>query len=261
MSSESNPRWWLAVNGKAEGPFTMEEISLRLRSGQIAASTPACAEGMTEWKPIASWPDLATTIPRANSPIGPPPAPPPFPNAAPSAAPHSSASEPVLTNPLLPQMANWICIYSIGISPALWFFQHMLCCIDGTFADNSDFAALNILLQGVDTLKSFAVTILLFVGGARLRRLRASGASLIRIGLWIGLVGGTVLVALGLFGGFVLAMSSDVGETAQASPEDAAAALVQAAQIFVGFCEMLFMIFSLIWLTRHQRELPLTSGA
>jgi hypothetical protein len=178
----------------------------------------------------------------------------------PSAAAYGEASEPVLTNPLLPQMANWICIYSIAAAPALWFVQHMLCCIDGTFADDSDFAVLTVLLQGVDALKSLAVSVLLFVGGMRLRRLRASGASLIRIGLWIGLIGGAVLIALGLIGGIVFAMSSEAGEAAPSSPENAAATVMQAAQLFVGFCELLFMVFALIWLTRHQRELPLTPG-
>ena len=256
MSSESIARWWLAVNGKAEGPFTRDEITLRLRSGQIAASTPACAEGMTEWKPIASWPVLATIVPPANSSIGPPP----FPNAAPSAAPHSGASEPVLTNPLLPQMANWICIYSIGIAPVIWFVQHMLCCVDGTFADESDSAVMLLSLKAMDAFKSLVVTVMLFVGGARLRRLLTSGASLIRIALWIGLIGGAVLIALTIVG-VVFAAPSEVGEGAQPPPVTVAATLVQTAQLIVGFCEMLFMIFSLIWLTRHQRELPLTSGA
>lgn len=259
MSSDSGKSWWLAINGKSEGPFSTEEIGSRLRSGRVTASTPACAEGLTEWKPIASWPALANAVPAANLSVGPPPAPPPFPNATPNASPYSGASEPVLTNPLLPQMANWICIYSIVIAPIIWFVQHMLCCVDGTFSDESDSAVILLLLRAVDAVKSLAVTVLLFIGGARLRRLRTSGASLIRIALWIGLIGGAVFIALTVVG-VVFALPNDVGEGTQSPSENAAATLVQTAQFIVGFCEMLFMIFSLVWLTRHQLELPLTPG-
>jgi hypothetical protein len=42
-------------------------------------------------------------------------------------------------------MANWICIYSIVTAPVIWFLQHMLCCVDGTFADESDSAVFRVL--------------------------------------------------------------------------------------------------------------------
>jgi hypothetical protein len=249
----------LAINGESEGPFSIDEIGSRLRSRRIGASTPACAEGLTEWRPIALWPSLAPAIPAANSSVGPPPPPPPIPNAMPTAATCGGPSEPVLTNPLLPQMANWICIYSIAIAPLIWFGQHMLCCVDGKFADESDSAIILLALGAMDAFKSLVVTIMLFVGGARLRRLRTSGASLIRIAFWIGLVGGAVLIAL-MVVGVVFTAPSEVGEGAQPPPETVVATLVQTAQLIVGFCEMLFMIFSLIWLTRHLLELPLTPG-
>jgi membrane-bound ClpP family serine protease len=135
----------------------------------------------------------------------------------------------------------------------------MLCCVDGTFADESDSAVIFLLLRATDAFRSLVVTIMLFVGGARLRRLRTSGASLIRIALWIGLIGGAMFIAL-MVAGVAFAVPSDVGEGVQSPSESTAATLVQTAQLIVGFCEMLFMVFSLIWLTRHQRKLPLTPG-
>ena len=262
MNNESGKRWWLALGGKSEGPYTRDDIAGRLRSGQVTAATPACLEGAADWKPLSSWPDLAMAFsPASASAAPPPPIPPPFPNAAQGPAAGAGASQPVLTNPLLPQMANWICIYSIGVAPVIWFFQYMLCCIDGTFSSDSDLAALGALFQAVDALKSLAVTVLLVIGGMRLRRLRASGSFLIRIALWIGLLGGAVLYAIGLFGGVALAMSAGEGEiAASAPPENPAETLVQGAHLVVGFCELLFMIAALVWLTRRQRELPLVPG-
>ena len=257
MSSDSGARWWLAINGKSEGPFSSEEIGRRLRSGRVTASTPACAEGLTEWKPIASWPALANAIPAANSSIGPPPPPPPapplFPNATPSAPSYSGVSEPVLTNPLLPQMANWICVYGTVVSPALFLVNHMLCFVTGpTASEDENLALVGFLLHVVDALKSCAVTVLLFVGAMRLRRLRASGSALIRIALWIGLVAGVgfLMAELALS---VIAESSD-SETNQA------VLLILFVVLFIDLCDVAFMVTSLIWLTKYEHELPLTPG-
>ena len=44
--------WFLAINGKSEGPFTVDEVGGRIRSGQVTPQTLAYTQGMSDWTPL-----------------------------------------------------------------------------------------------------------------------------------------------------------------------------------------------------------------
>lgn len=46
------PEWYLAAQGRQEGPVPLEELVVRLRGGRIDASTLVFGPGLTEWTPI-----------------------------------------------------------------------------------------------------------------------------------------------------------------------------------------------------------------
>lgn len=124
------------------------------------------------------------------------------------------------------------------------------------FNETSTFFALGILLEGTEVIKSLIVTILLVIGGIRLRRLRASGATLIQTALWVGLIGGCLL------GGFII-MVGVVAASEEADPfpdANSVQDLVNIGLMLIGLCESVFMVVALIWLTRRKATLPLTMG-
>src|SRR5690348_14039418 len=104
MSTARAAKWWLVINGKADGPHDEAHLAKCLTEGQIDGLTQACLVGQREWHPIEEWQQLAAILPPAGS------VPPPIP-------------QPVASNPhepsvhqsgiLLPEMAQWIGIYAI----------------------------------------------------------------------------------------------------------------------------------------------------
>lgn len=56
ISAASSNRWWLDVNGRPDGPHTTEAVIATFRAGHIAATTRACPEGGSEWRPLSAWP-------------------------------------------------------------------------------------------------------------------------------------------------------------------------------------------------------------
>lgn len=64
----SERTWYLAVDGKQEGPFQAEEIEKKIRAGAVARSAHVYREGMGNWAPVAGEPRFAaafrTSIPR-----------------------------------------------------------------------------------------------------------------------------------------------------------------------------------------------------
>jgi len=84
----TTPEWYLAREGKQEGPFTEQAVVARIRSGQADGSTYVYGPGTSEWVPLSSLPALAVHL-------APAPAPAPVaaeaPRAAAATAPASSA--------------------------------------------------------------------------------------------------------------------------------------------------------------------------
>ena len=40
--------WYLAINNKSEGPFTVDEVGTRIRGGQVTPQTLAFTQGMAD---------------------------------------------------------------------------------------------------------------------------------------------------------------------------------------------------------------------
>lgn len=128
----------------------------------------------------------------------------------------------------------------------------MTCCVTGTTgSEDPDVAPIGFFVDALDALKSLAATVLLFIGGMRLRRLRASGARIIRIALWIAIVAGSAFFAAEMA----------ISMVAKSDPEmPLALILIALGYALVALCEFAFMILALVWLTKYERELPLIAG-
>ncbi len=66
--------WYLAMNGKSEGPMTVEEVANRIRSQQANAQTFAFSQGMNEWIPLGKIPQFNQFFRASSAAIPPPPA-------------------------------------------------------------------------------------------------------------------------------------------------------------------------------------------
>lgn len=118
-STATSTRWWLALDGRPDGPRTIAYITAAVQAGQVTLTTPACPEGGCEWKPLAIWPELAALATAQQQ------SPPSFPSTSLLPAAKASAvgnDDRLLTNDLLPPMANLICVYTILIVPLFWIF-------------------------------------------------------------------------------------------------------------------------------------------
>lgn len=59
LPTETTQRWWVAVDGRTEGPRTAAYITAAVQAGQLALTTQVCLVGDKEWKPLTVWPELA----------------------------------------------------------------------------------------------------------------------------------------------------------------------------------------------------------
>lgn len=251
LTIDSEQRWWLAVDGRPDGPFTTGYVSTALQAGRLSAMSLVCPQGDAEWKPLAAWPGLAKLAdsvaavpPPPLPPSSPPPSPPPFPGSV----------ERLLTNVLLPPMANVICVYAIVVVPLYWMFGFaMLLREDNPFlAGTGCYLAngANVLLNQLVTL---ALTIVLAVAGIRLRDLRTSGERFVRLSLSVWLAW-SVIQILVFFGLMIVGV---VHEAVEDSSE-----AVSAGDIFHLFVVLVFWlcdIVAVIWLFRRRDRLPLDS--
>ncbi|WP_417385366.1 DUF4339 domain-containing protein [Gimesia sp.] len=238
---ESPPsQWWLAKNGEAEGPLSHQEISDALKSNRIRSADYAYSSDEKEWKPLSACSEFESGT--EESALRSPPAPPV----------ESYPIEPLFTNPRLPAMANWICIYSLQISPWLWCLYTVSEMISGgLLAENASLAGVEVLTMFVNTLVSLAVTISLFIGGARLRTLSRSGPNIFIISIVF-----ATAVHLLLF----LCTIAIISMTDQNSfvSKTVAVELIEYFIFIVALCEGAFLLTSLFWLRRNARFLPLS---
>src|ERR1700722_11092877 len=106
-------KWWIANRGLADGPFNETYVVTALKMHLIQPTTLACPVGAQQWKPVSDCPEFAEIAAAV---------PPPLPPALPG---HPlDVCLPLLTNPALPKMANWISIYCIAVTPILWAFNN-----------------------------------------------------------------------------------------------------------------------------------------
>lgn len=236
----SQSQWWLAKNGLAEGPLSQQEIRDALKSGKISSADFAYSSDSNEWKPLSAWSEFVSGSEEAalQSPPDPPV--------------ESYPIEPLITNPRLPPMGNWICIYTLLVSPWLWWFYTVSEMTSGlTFVENSPPAGVEALAIFVGMLTSLVITVALFIGGMRLRALRRSGSTIIILSIVVA-VAAQILM---LFGVILLFAMSDPSHFAT---KTVTAELINFFVVVVGLCEAAFMITALLWLRRNERYLPLT---
>ena len=151
-------KWWLAVDGETKGPYNQAYAVAMLKSAKIDGTTLACPEGGQQWKPLSDWPAFADAVGQTASPPTTAGAAESQVSSATPATPAAVYAEPakgdddsrLLTNPQLPSMANWICIYSIAISPLLWILANGTCCVSGpTFHEASSLFGIEVILTVV----------------------------------------------------------------------------------------------------------------
>jgi uncharacterized protein (TIGR00266 family) len=64
--------WYVAVDGKQEGPFATDEVVRRIRAGQIPRSAHVFAQGLAQWEPVSSRGEFAAAFGAAAAPPPPP---------------------------------------------------------------------------------------------------------------------------------------------------------------------------------------------
>ena len=238
---ESPPsQWWLAKNGMAEGPLSHQQIRDALQSSKISSADFAYSSDSKEWKPLSAWSEFVSGSEEAT--LQSPPAPPV----------ESCPIEPLITNPRLPAMANWICIYTLQISPWLWCFYVVSQMTYGTVLDEKDpLMGLEAFAMFVSMLVSLGVTISLFIGGARLRALSRSGPNIIILSI---VVATAVHLLLSLWGIGIIAMA----DQSNFASKTVAVELINYFEVIVELCEWAFLLTTLFWLRRNAQFLPLS---
>ncbi|QDU09634.1 GYF domain-containing protein [Gimesia aquarii] len=232
--------WWLAKNGVAEGPLSHQEISDALNSNRISLADYVYSSIEKDWKPLSAWSEFESGT--EESALQPPPVPPV----------ESYSIEPLLTNPRLPPMANWICIYTLQISPWLWCLYVIAGITYGTDLDeNAPLVGVEAFAIFVSMLVSMGVTISLFIGGARLRALSHSGPNIIILSIVVA----TAVYLLFFLWAIVISAMADQSHFVS---KTVAVELFDYFVFIVALSEGAFMLTSLFWLRRNARFLPLT---
>ncbi len=68
--------WYIAINGKSDGPFSREEILSKLSGGEINKDTYLFRQGMDNWKPLKDIDEFKMGIESGSSKVEVPPVPP-----------------------------------------------------------------------------------------------------------------------------------------------------------------------------------------
>ncbi|HET6323613.1 MAG TPA: hypothetical protein VFG04_02840 [Planctomycetaceae bacterium] len=225
--SAAEKQWWLARQGVADGPHSCAYITASLRTKTLAPETLACLVGAQEWKPLTDWPDFGYT---------PAPQPPPIP---PQSRPATISGNP-FTNPALPSMANWLCVYCLLWRPVVSVFGLL-----NTFDAPASWFV-------VPSTSIFLTTSFL-IGGVLLRNGRRHGATIVKVTLWVAL-GLTLFFILVVFAVAAANQANASGTAAPSTP-----AVQSAAESLMGLLwlfEIVFQIVAVIWLHRNDGLLP-----
>lgn len=249
MTTHAPPRrWWLVVNSQVDGPRTETYILAGLQSGQIQPTTQACPEGGNEWRPLSAWPEWQG---RTSTGTSPPTLPHVAHNSYAAAGSLPNAYDRLVTNPALPPMANAICVFTIVLLPLYWIFGVITTLVaPGTTEDEIGFSMISLVIGAPIAL---AITILLAVGGLRLRSLRSSGVRLLKLGLIIDFV----FIALSLIFTILIMIAIVMGGEVQESTPNGAGTFFAAIEGVAGIAALAFEIVAFIWLLRFANSLPL----
>lgn len=255
-SSAAARRWWLSRGNGAEGPYSEAYVLASLQARTITAATLICPVGGNEWRPLAECP-LFTEAARSADTVAPATSPSPPPSVA-QTLPFSQGR--LLVNPRLPRMAKWICVYCLGVQPALmilglpWTFE-------GAASAGTASSAFGLLLLWdlVVLVLDIATTVLLFVSGLRLRQLKPSARWWATVSLYVSL-GWDALALLGSLFVQVVAAALDPRANAASDNTSLSAALVYLifglVLVAVAVACTVFKIVAVVWLHRHGDTLP-----
>ena len=64
---EAGDQWWVAKDGKHQGPFPEDQIRSEVRSGKINPQTLVCPVGGHEWKAVGLLDNFKTEVRAQNS--------------------------------------------------------------------------------------------------------------------------------------------------------------------------------------------------
>jgi hypothetical protein len=242
-------RWWLSRNNVPEGPHSEGYVSASLMGGAITSSTLACPVGGSQWKPLCEWPQFREVL--SKIPVSAMPPPP----ALPSSGLAGAGLAGLLTNPRLPRMANWICIYCLGVVPSLTIIS-----LPWTFSGASSVGSaspafgLAILWDLATLVIDVASAIVLFLGGLKLKRLTPKARWWAIMSFYVSL-GSKAIVLLGSL--FVWAVEAAVTSGASSSDPTTGEAFLGLFAILLLLAVLVFEVVALVWLHRHAHELPL----
>lgn len=239
-SHAATTRWWISTAGKAEGPFPQGHVIDAVNAGEIPITAHACPVGGTQWKRLGQWPPFAEMVPPAPEVIPPPPNP-----------PTSLPNDSPLTNPRLPAIANWICIYAILVSPVIWAIGYLSFCVTGpTYHPDSRFVGFEILLGMADFFASLVAMVFKMIGGLRLQNLRSSGAKILK---WT-MLAYLAFVMLQLLIIIPIAVVSSESDYAETTP---AGEIIFFFMFVIALGALAFEIFAIVWLHQNANRLPL----
>jgi hypothetical protein len=108
----------IARDGKAMGPFSLEEVNQQLAAGTLTLSDQAWYEGAAGWAPVSTVPGVKSS-PSVPTPPGEPQASPPVPSAPMSPAPVPGA--PVTATPPPPVANEPLAVWSLVLSLLAFF--------------------------------------------------------------------------------------------------------------------------------------------
>ncbi|HWL09969.1 MAG TPA: DUF4339 domain-containing protein [Planctomicrobium sp.] len=223
--NSSTGMWWLARRGEPTGPHSFQAVAQALSAGRVSSKTLACPVQGQEWKPLTHWPEFADV------------------RQVPS-------NMPLLTNPNLPPLANWICLYSFVFSPVSFLLNWFLTGLSGpTFVESSRIHGLELWLLFVSAGSSLILMGAGILGAVRLKRLIHSGEDIILASFWGGMLFGVVQLVL-WFLLFVVADPADFVESSESlSGRELFLLLFQLAW---GILEFAFLVVAMVWLHRSR---------
>ncbi len=249
MSDKSDsPSWWLHQDGNATGPYTENYITAGLKSNVIPLDARACLVGSEEWKPIDKWPILSGLISANSVPV--------LPNHV------EPNTESPFSNPQLPKMANWICLYCILIRPVLLSIGLLTLVLgdSGHGSHTSKIYSILMIIFFLELLFYSCMTVFLMIGGLRLRALRQSGRKIIKRILW----GNFAFVGLGILIVFMVVLFCPVdffdGEKLNYHEASTTQSFISYFNYILFSVEFVFQIFALIWLHKKGAKLRLTDS-
>ena len=162
--------------------------------------------------------------------------------AAPSPLPPTE--DFILCPPRLPRLAQFITVFALALMPALWFIG--LLTMDTTPHPNAYAEFVQVMTRLIAFWGELLTTVVLFIGGWKLRALKKSGPRLISVALWINMV----LIAF-VIGGLILIENLVRTGEAGDKPMAAGEAVLGALQ----FGSLIFQIIALVWLRRNRAVL------